>query len=55
MAVKKKPFTKFQCSSCKTINYFVKKSKAAAEEKLEMKKFCSKCQKHTMHKEAKKK
>ncbi|HEX9722496.1 MAG TPA: 50S ribosomal protein L33 [Candidatus Paceibacterota bacterium] len=54
MAAKKKPFTKFQCTNCKKINYFIKKSKAAAEKKLELKKFCNTCRKTTAHKEAKK-
>jgi len=54
MAKKKKPFIKLQCSECKEINYFVKKSKGLAEKKLELKKFCKKCKKHTLHKETKK-
>ncbi|HCM36911.1 MAG: 50S ribosomal protein L33 [Candidatus Wildermuthbacteria bacterium RIFCSPLOWO2_02_FULL_47_9c] len=54
MAAKKKPFTKFQCGTCKEINYFIKKSKAVAEVKLELKKFCKHCKKRTAHKETKK-
>ena len=54
MAAKKKPFTKFQCKECKQINYFIRKSKAATEEKLELKKFCKTCRKRTVHKETKK-
>ncbi len=50
----KKPFLKFQCATCKTANYFIKKTKETADKKLELKKFCSKCKKHTMHKESKK-
>jgi len=50
---KKKPFSKIQCSACKEVNYFTKKSKKAAEKKLEMKKFCNSCRKHTPHKEGK--
>ncbi|MDO8669051.1 MAG: 50S ribosomal protein L33 [Candidatus Buchananbacteria bacterium] len=50
----KKPFLKVQCTVCKNFNYFTKKSKAAAEIKLEMMKHCKHCQKHTLHKEAKK-
>jgi large subunit ribosomal protein L33 len=49
----KKPFIKIQCSVCKTTNYFTKKTKASAEKKLERKKFCSTCKKHTLHKESK--
>jgi len=54
MAVKRKPFVKLQCSECKRINYFVRKSKKLAEKKLELKKFCKWCRKHTVHKEVKK-
>jgi len=50
---KKKAFSKIQCTACKEINYFTKKSKKAAEKKLEMKKFCNSCRKHTAHKEGK--
>jgi large subunit ribosomal protein L33 len=49
----KKPFIKLQCTVCKTTNYFVKKTKATAEKKLELKKFCKKCKKTTTHKEGK--
>jgi len=54
MATKKKPFTKLQCQECKRINYFTRKSKEAMEKKLELKKFCKWCRKHTAHKEIKK-
>jgi len=54
MAKKKKSFVKLQCQECKRINYFSKKSKVLKEEKLELKKFCSWCKKHTPHKETKK-
>lgn len=54
MAAKKKPFIKLQCSDCKRINYFTKKNKKAIEEKIELKKFCKWCKKHTLHKETKK-
>ena len=49
----KKPFTKLACATCKTVNYFTKKTKATAEKKLELKKFCKKCKKTTPHKESK--
>ncbi|MCX6721404.1 MAG: 50S ribosomal protein L33 [Candidatus Staskawiczbacteria bacterium] len=49
----KKPFIKLACSACKTTNYFTKKTKKSAEKKLEVKKFCSTCKKHTLHKESK--
>jgi large subunit ribosomal protein L33 len=56
MAKKKKPFLKLQCKECKEINYFTKKSKKLESEgeKLELKKFCRHCRKHTPHKEGRK-
>ena len=54
MATKRKPFVKFKCQICKRINYYVHKSKKVTEEKLELKKFCKWCKKHTVHKEMKK-
>ena len=53
MAKKKKLIVKLQCSECKNINYYTNKTKAV-EGKLEMKKHCRKCRKHTIHKEMKK-
>jgi len=53
MAKKKKPFIKLQCKECKEINYYTKKSRGL-EGKLELKKFCKRCRKHTPHKEGKK-
>ncbi|HDZ54699.1 MAG TPA: 50S ribosomal protein L33 [Candidatus Nealsonbacteria bacterium] len=50
----KKPFVKFKCQECKKINYFVHRSRGIAEKKLELKKFCKWCRKHTLHKEGKK-
>ena len=50
----KKALTKLACTVCKTTNYFVKKTKATSEKKLELKKFCKWCRKHTVHKEGKK-
>jgi large subunit ribosomal protein L33 len=52
----KKPFVKLQCAECKRINYYSHKSKGRtgdSEKKLELKKFCKWCRKHTTHKEAK--
>ena len=54
MATKKKKFTKLRCTKCKRVNYFTQKSKKMVEEKLELKKFCKWCKKHTLHKESKK-
>lgn len=50
---KKKPFTKMQCSVCKEINYFTRKTKQV-EGKLVLKKHCPVCRKHTEHKEGRK-
>lgn len=49
----KKPQTKLQCFECKRINYFTRKSKKMGEKKLELKKYCKWCRKHTLHKEGK--
>ena len=50
----KKPFLKIQCSVCKNINYFTKKTKIMGDKKLELKKHCKTCKKHTPHKEGRK-
>ena len=55
----KKTLIKFQCQDCKRINYLFYKSKGKAavkgekEKKLEFKKYCKWCRKHTAHKEGK--
>ena len=54
MAKKKKKLVKLQCQECKKINYYTYKNPASVERKLELKKFCKGCRKHTAHKEAKK-
>jgi len=40
------------CSVCKNKNYYFARGKKK-EKKLEIKKFCPKCKKHTVHKETK--
>ena len=42
-----------QCSACKNINYLTSKNKKNAEGKLEINKYCPKCNKSTLHKERK--
>lgn len=42
-----------RCESCKMENYITKKNKKNVVEKLEFKKYCSKCNAHTNHKEKK--
>jgi large subunit ribosomal protein L33 len=44
---------KMKCSVCKNINYFTTRNKKKVKEKLEMKKHCRVCRKHTLHKEVK--
>ncbi|MGI6157293.1 MAG: 50S ribosomal protein L33 [Saccharofermentanales bacterium] len=41
------------CSECKQRNYDVKKNKMNTPEKLELKKYCKFCDKHTIHRETK--
>jgi len=51
----KKDFTvKMVCDECKRINYYTLRNRKTVERKLEYKKFCKWCKKHTIHKEAKK-
>ncbi len=45
---------KFQCSQCKRIGYWSHKNRKKVERKIELKKFCNWCKKHTLHKEGKK-
>ncbi len=42
-----------RCEVCKHENYITKKNKKTQVEKLEVKKFCSNCNKHENHKEKK--
>ena len=55
MAKKKKRLVKLKCKNCGNINYFTFKSQKliAKGEKLNLKKFCKKCRKHTEHQEVK--
>jgi large subunit ribosomal protein L33 len=41
------------CSECKRRNYSTTKSKRNTPDKLEIKKYCPHCRKHTPHKETK--
>jgi large subunit ribosomal protein L33 len=41
------------CSECKRRNYTETKNKKLHQEKLELKKYCKFCKKHTLHKETK--
>lgn len=42
-----------KCSVCKRRNYYTTKNKKKVERKLDLKKFCAWCRKHTAHKETK--
>jgi len=43
----------FECTQCKNRNYTSTKNKKQNPDKLERKKFCKFCKKHTLHKEIK--
>ncbi|MGD2245156.1 MAG: 50S ribosomal protein L33 [Candidatus Aminicenantes bacterium] len=42
-----------QCTECKRRNYTSTRNKKIQKDKLELKKFCKFCHKHTSHKEIK--
>jgi len=42
-----------KCSVCGRKNYYIRKNKKSVERKMEYKKYCKWCKKHTIHKEAK--
>jgi large subunit ribosomal protein L33 len=42
-----------QCGACKRRNYNSTRNKKTSEGKLELKKYCRFCRKHTVHKETK--
>ncbi|MDD4979873.1 MAG: 50S ribosomal protein L33 [Candidatus Omnitrophica bacterium] len=42
-----------ECTVCKNRNYTTTKNKKLHQDKLEIKKFCRFCYKHTLHKEIK--
>jgi large subunit ribosomal protein L33 len=41
------------CNDCKNRNYFTDKNKRLHPERVEWKKYCPRCNKHTLHKETK--
>ncbi len=45
---------RLKCNDCQKLNYFTRKNKKTITKKLELKKFCPNCRKHTVHKETKK-
>ena len=40
-----------KCSICNKQNYLTQKNRTNTPEKLKLTKYCSKCKKHTLHKE----
>jgi large subunit ribosomal protein L33 len=42
-----------QCGDCKERNYSTTKNRKTTPDRIEMKKFCKRCRKHTPHKEVK--
>ena len=52
--MKKEFLVKLVCEKCKRINHYTRRNKKTVERKLELKKFCKWCKKHTIHKEGKK-
>ena len=42
-----------ECTECKSRNYTTTKNKKRTTERLQMKKFCRRERKHTLHKESK--
>ncbi|MDR0545508.1 MAG: 50S ribosomal protein L33 [Mycoplasmataceae bacterium] len=51
MAIKRQ--VRLECTECKSINYLTYRNPKSVPEKLELKKFCKKCKKVTLHKETK--
>ncbi|MBM3257336.1 MAG: 50S ribosomal protein L33 [Candidatus Liptonbacteria bacterium] len=42
-----------RCTTCKRRNYYSHRNRKKVERKIELKKFCEWCRKHTAHKEVK--
>ena len=42
-----------ECTECKERNYYSEKNKTNTTTRLELKKFCNRCRKQTLHKEGK--
>jgi large subunit ribosomal protein L33 len=46
-------FIEFECTTCREKNYTGNKNKKTSTGRLELKKYCRHCRKHTPHKELK--
>ncbi|MBU1149118.1 50S ribosomal protein L33 [Patescibacteria group bacterium] len=44
---------KMECTECKRVTHFSHKNKKTLRNRLELKKYCQWCKKHTNHKETK--
>ncbi|HLC64395.1 MAG TPA: 50S ribosomal protein L33 [Patescibacteria group bacterium] len=44
---------KLECTECKRVNQYSRKNKKTLKQRLELKKHCKFCGKHTLHKETK--
>jgi large subunit ribosomal protein L33 len=53
MAVGNRTIISLECKDCDRRNYATTKNKRTTPNKLELKKYCRWCRKHTQHKEAK--
>ncbi len=53
MAKDARIIVRLSCGECKRRNYSTMKNKKNTPDKLELKKYCPHCRKHTPHKEAK--
>lgn len=51
MPSQKRPIITLACEECKERNYVTNKNKANTRDRLELKKFCNRCRRHTPHKE----
>ncbi len=51
--MKKENIVKLQCTVCGHINYYTRRNKKTDKKRLELKKYCPWCKKHTLHKEVK--
>jgi len=53
MAKKNRPVITLECTACRRRNYSTTKNIKTIKERIELKKYCRWCKKHTLHKETK--
>ncbi|TSC77255.1 MAG: large subunit ribosomal protein L33 [Parcubacteria group bacterium Gr01-1014_31] len=44
---------KLECVDCRRVNYYSRKNKKTLKNRLQLRKYCEHCRKHTGHKETK--